>query len=77
MEELAYLRDLPCLHTLWLDENPVASRPGYRLATIKLLTRLQKLDNVPITDEERDRARSFDSDRQERKKSDGDEEPTR
>jgi cilla- and flagella-associated protein len=30
-QELAYLKDLPNLTTLWLDENPIASAPGYRL----------------------------------------------
>lgn len=53
IEELEYLRNLPNLRTLWLDENPVASIPGYRLATIKMLRQLVKLDNVPITEEER------------------------
>ena len=53
LEELEYLRNLPNLRTLWLDENPVASIPGYRLATIKMLRQLMKLDNVPITEEER------------------------
>jgi len=53
LEELEFLKSLPNLRTLWLDENPVASIPGYRLSTIKLLRQLDKLDNVLITEEER------------------------
>ncbi|KAJ8934513.1 hypothetical protein NQ314_013296 [Rhamnusium bicolor] len=47
-----YLQNLKTLKNLWLGENPCANIEGYRLAVIKALPQLQKLDNVQITQEE-------------------------
>jgi len=53
LNQVCYLRELPELTTLWLAENPCATGPGYRLAVIKALPRLEKLDDIPVTVEER------------------------
>ncbi|KAJ8977960.1 hypothetical protein NQ317_008152 [Molorchus minor] len=52
LSEVVYLQNLPNLKNLWLGENPCANTDGYRLAIIKCLPQLQKLDNVQITQEE-------------------------
>lgn len=49
---MVYLQNLPNLRNLWLGENPCASIDGYRLAVIRALPQLQKLDNVAVTQEE-------------------------
>ncbi|XP_060526560.1 cilia- and flagella-associated protein 410-like isoform X1 [Cylas formicarius] len=52
INEVVYLQNLPNLKNLWLGENPCSNIEGYRLAVIKTLPQLQKLDNVAITQEE-------------------------
>ncbi|CAG9813659.1 unnamed protein product [Phaedon cochleariae] len=52
ISDVVYLQNLPNLKNLWLSENPCANSEGYRLAVIKSLPQLQKLDNVQITPEE-------------------------
>lgn len=52
LNQVCYLQDLPKLRNLWLDENPCASCEGYRLAVIRCLPRLEKLDNLPVLPEE-------------------------
>lgn len=52
LNEIMYLQNLPNLKNLWLGENPCAKLDGYRLAVIKALPQLQKLDNVQITQDE-------------------------
>ncbi|XP_066138161.1 cilia- and flagella-associated protein 410 isoform X2 [Euwallacea fornicatus] len=52
INEVIYLQNLPNLKNLWLGENPCCNAEGYRLAIIKALPQLQKLDNVAITQEE-------------------------
>uniref|UniRef100_A0A6P7GJB5 Protein tilB isoform X5 n=1 Tax=Diabrotica virgifera virgifera TaxID=50390 RepID=A0A6P7GJB5_DIAVI len=50
--QVMYLQCLPNLKNLWLGENPCANSEGYRLAVIRALPQLQKLDNVQVTPEE-------------------------
>ncbi|XP_048523509.1 cilia- and flagella-associated protein 410-like isoform X1 [Dendroctonus ponderosae] len=52
LHEVVYLQNLTNLKNLWLGENPCCNTDGYRLAVIKALPQLQKLDNVAITQEE-------------------------
>lgn len=53
--EILWLRDLPRLKNLWLEENPCAEACGpelYRQTVIRNLPQLQKLDNVAVSSEE-------------------------
>ncbi|XP_050300944.1 cilia- and flagella-associated protein 410-like isoform X3 [Anthonomus grandis grandis] len=52
LNEVLYLQNLPSLKNLWLGENPCCNLDGYRLAVIRALPHLQKLDNVAITQDE-------------------------
>ncbi|XP_048202112.1 cilia- and flagella-associated protein 410 isoform X2 [Perognathus longimembris pacificus] len=58
LDELFYLKDLPCLRVLWLAENPCcgASPHLYRMTVLRNLPHLQKLDNRAVTEEELTRA---------------------
>ena len=38
---------------MWLAENPVATISGYRQYVLRKLPRLEKLDNIEVTEEER------------------------
>ncbi|XP_068895716.1 cilia- and flagella-associated protein 410 isoform X5 [Tenebrio molitor] len=52
LNQVVYLQNLPNLKNLWLGENPCANVDGYRLAVIKALPQLQKLDNVQVGQDE-------------------------
>ncbi|XP_017757080.1 PREDICTED: uncharacterized protein LOC108548581 isoform X2 [Eufriesea mexicana] len=52
LNEVCYLQGLPNLRNLWLDENPCAEKEGYRLAVLRALPNLQKLDNEIVSPEE-------------------------
>ncbi|XP_071346835.1 cilia and flagella associated protein 410 [Trachinotus anak] len=54
LSELSHLRSLTSLRVLWLAENPCcgAESSKYRLTVLRCLPRLQRLDNLPVTDEE-------------------------
>ncbi|XP_044745624.1 dynein axonemal assembly factor 11 isoform X2 [Coccinella septempunctata] len=52
INQVIYLQNLPNLKNLWLGENPCAKVEGYRLAVLKALPQIQKLDNVPVSPEE-------------------------
>lgn len=57
LKEVLWLRDLSKLRNLWLADNPCAEENArYRQMVIRNLPQLQKLDNVAITSEERDKA---------------------
>ena len=56
LNEIKYLVDCQNLTVLWLSENPICDNPNYRAVVICVLPQLQKLDDIPITDEERDKA---------------------
>jgi len=53
LAEVQYLQNLPVLRVLWLWDNPCAEAPNYRPFVIRSLPNLVKLDNQPITPEER------------------------
>lgn len=38
---------------MWLAENPVANINGYRQYVLRKLPKLEKLDNIEVTEEER------------------------
>ncbi|XP_074652485.1 cilia- and flagella-associated protein 410-like isoform X2 [Tubulanus polymorphus] len=52
LSEICYLKKLPQLRTLWLADNPCAMGDGYRMTVLKALPNLQKLDNIPVQEEE-------------------------
>ena len=56
LNEIKYLNDCHNLSVLWLSENPICDNPNYRAVVICVLPQLQKLDDIAITEEERDKA---------------------
>ncbi|KAL6261973.1 hypothetical protein P5V15_007055 [Pogonomyrmex californicus] len=52
LNEVCYLQELPNLRNLWLDENPCAEKEGYRLAVLRALPNLEKLDDKIVSPEE-------------------------
>ncbi|XP_073978151.1 uncharacterized protein isoform X1 [Rhodnius prolixus] len=60
LNEVCYLKDLHELKSVWLDENPCTiNNDGYRLAVIKALPQLEKLDNVIIENSETVKAQNY------------------
>lgn len=53
LSEVAHLSPLKRLRVLWLSDNPCAEQPGYRVAVASTLKSLQKLDNMEVSDHER------------------------
>jgi len=51
--EIRSLQNCPKLKVLWLWDNPIAKHPLYRQFIIKTLPNLLKLDNTPVSMEER------------------------
>jgi hypothetical protein len=47
-DELRHLQNLPHLLTLSLMDNPITQLPNYRELTIRMLSHLEKLDDVPV-----------------------------
>ena len=56
LNEIKHLTDCQNLSVLWLSQNPICENPNYRAVVICVLPQLQKLDDIAITDEERDKA---------------------
>ena len=56
LNEIKFLTDCQNLSVLWLSENPICDNPNYRSVVICVLPQLHKLDDITITDEERDKA---------------------
>ena len=56
LNEIKYLTDCQNLNVLWLSENPICDNPNYRAVVICVLPQLQKLDDIAITEEEREKA---------------------
>jgi hypothetical protein len=52
LNEICYLQGLPNLRNLWVGENPCAENDGYRLAVIRALPNLEKLDDKVVSPEE-------------------------
>lgn len=59
LSEIKYLTTLPNLQTLWLSDNPITKESNYRKLVIAMLPHLTKLDEVDITQQERDEATKF------------------
>ena len=59
--ELKYLTSCTQLRELWLEQNPISSKPGYRYMVIRYLPFLSKLDNIEISDEDREGASQIES----------------
>lgn len=58
LDQINHLQDLPFLRKLWLAGNPCAERADYRQTVLRVLPHLETLDNVNVTQEEVDQARS-------------------
>ncbi|XP_049845767.1 uncharacterized protein LOC126298476 isoform X1 [Schistocerca gregaria] len=52
INQLCYLQDLPCLRTLWVDDNPCTQSKDYRLTVLRALPNLKRLDNIEVKPEE-------------------------
>ncbi|XP_020280594.1 uncharacterized protein LOC109853169 isoform X1 [Pseudomyrmex gracilis] len=52
LNEVCYLQGLPNLRNLWLGENPCAEKDGYRLAVLRALPNLEKLDDKVVSSDE-------------------------
>ncbi|XP_070152170.1 cilia- and flagella-associated protein 410 isoform X3 [Polyergus mexicanus] len=52
LNEVCYLQGLSNLRNLWLGENPCAEKEGYRLAVLRALPNLEKLDDKVVLPEE-------------------------
>eukprot|EP01028_Stygiella_incarcerata_P000330 TRINITY_DN10373_c0_g1_i2.p3 TRINITY_DN10373_c0_g1~~TRINITY_DN10373_c0_g1_i2.p3 ORF type:complete len:214 (-),score=86.61 TRINITY_DN10373_c0_g1_i2:1306-1947(-) len=59
IRELRYLRRLDDLRVLWLQDNPCCEVDNYRIIVISEVPQVEKLDNVPVTMEERKSAESL------------------
>lgn len=60
LREIHFLKNLPNLRVLWLWDNPLSNHPHYRLYIIKMLPKLQKLDNAAVSQEEKLAAKKLD-----------------
>ncbi|RNF11817.1 Protein C21orf2 [Trypanosoma rangeli] len=54
LAEVKYIKELPKLHTLWLMDNPCAKSPNYRSFVIRCCPHLRQLDDIEVTEKERD-----------------------
>ena len=62
IQEVAFLKNLPQLTVLWINDNPMCDGVEfYRETIIRNLPNLTKLDSVVVTDEERRRAEKVGS----------------
>ena len=59
VNEVHFLKDLKELRTLWLSQNPITQDSNYRLRVIKILPQLKKLDELDITEDERNKAKAL------------------
>ena len=56
LNEIKHLTECENLTKLWLKENPICDNPNYRDVIICVLPQVQNLDEIEITDAERERA---------------------
>ena len=56
LNEIKHLTECDNLTKLWLKENPICNNPNYRDVIICVLPQVQNLDDIEITEEERERA---------------------
>lgn len=61
VNEVRYLVNCQQLRTLWLSENPVADTKNYRGIIIKALPQLTKLDDAPVSPDEKLSANNMQS----------------
>ncbi|RNF04690.1 Protein C21orf2 [Trypanosoma conorhini] len=57
LAEVKYIKGLPKLHTLWLMDNPCAKSPNYRSFVIRCCPHLKQLDDIEVTEREREEAK--------------------
>ncbi|XP_029633425.1 cilia- and flagella-associated protein 410 isoform X1 [Octopus sinensis] len=55
--ELCYLKELPNLKVLWIQKNPISELENYRNTVIRTLPNIEKLDNVHVTEAEKETAK--------------------
>ena len=60
IREVQYLEGCENLKILWLSENPICDFKNYRSLVIQALPQLAKLDDVMITETERENANNYD-----------------
>lgn len=65
LDQIYHLQDLPFLRKLWLAGNPCSERPDYRKTVLHVLPHLETLDNINVTQEEVDQARSSSNEKYE------------
>ncbi len=53
LREIQYLRNCRDLQILWINENPIADNKNYRQYIISILPNIAKLDDVMVTEAER------------------------
>lgn len=63
LAEIKHIKDLPNLRTLWLMDNPCAKSPEYRGFVILCCQHLKQLDNIEVTEQEREEAKKRLSER--------------
>jgi hypothetical protein len=51
--DVALLARAPMLRVLWLSENPIANDPRYRRLVLRMMPRLEKLDQADVLRDER------------------------
>ncbi|MCQ2819426.1 MAG: leucine-rich repeat protein [archaeon] len=56
LKEIEYLQNCEDLKILWLNDNPISEKKNYRQYVLRALPQLAKLDDVMITDGEREDA---------------------
>lgn len=56
LREIQYLTKCENLKILWLSENPISNNKNYRALVIQMLPQLAKLDDIMITEAERENA---------------------
>ena len=56
LNEIKHLTECENLTKLWLKENPICDNPNYRDVIICVLPQVQNLDDIEITDAEREKA---------------------
>lgn len=49
---MCYLKGLANLRNLWLADNPCAEVEGYRMAVLRALPQLEKLDDITVKPED-------------------------
>ncbi|XP_028395257.1 cilia- and flagella-associated protein 410-like [Dendronephthya gigantea] len=48
LDEIHFLKDLPCLKVLWLSDNPCSDVQDYRSVVLRNLPNIERLDNVDV-----------------------------